>query len=329
MGPGDLEQALCGMDIPADPNVLAGIGKYEDAGVYKLNETTALVQTIDFFTPIVDDPRDFGRAAAANSLSDVYAMGGRPLTAMNVVCFPTKRLGIPMLRSILEGGLEIMREAGVALVGGHSVEDDEPKYGLAVTGLVHPERIMRNSSLRPGDRLVLTKAVGTGVVATALKGKLASAEVIEAMVRSMCTLNKVAAEIAVNFEVRACTDVTGFGLAGHLVEMARASSCKLRLDSDRVPILDGAMEAASMGLIPAGAHANRKFFGSWITLTSTAPLERQDLMFDPQTSGGLVFGIAADRASAFCEALLDAGVGMAAEIGEVPESHPEGHLEIV
>ena len=185
MGPGDLEQALCGMEIPTDPNVLAGIKGSEDAGVYKLNDTTALVQTIDFFTPIVDDPYVFGRVAAVNSLSDVYAMGARPLTAMNVVCFPIKKLGIEMLRAILQGGLEAMAEAGVALVGGHSVEDDEPKYGLSVTGLVHPERIMKNSSLQPGDRLILTKAVGTGVIATALKGGVASPESVEAMVRSM------------------------------------------------------------------------------------------------------------------------------------------------
>ncbi len=187
---------------------------------------------------------------------------------MNVVCFPIKKLGMQVLRAILQGGLEIMTEAGVALVGGHSVEDDEPKYGLAVTGLVHPERIMKNSSLRPGDRLILTKAIGTGVIATALKGEVASPESVDAMVRSMTFLNKIASEVAVNFDVRACTDVTGFGLAGHLVEMARASSCSLRLDSKRVPILADAVESASMGLIPAGTHTNRDFFGAWITLMS-------------------------------------------------------------
>jgi len=329
MGPGDLEQALCGMEIPADPNVLAGIRGSEDAGVYRLTDTTALVQTIDFFTPIVDDPRIFGRVAAANSLSDVYAMGARPLTAMNVVCFPIKKLGIQMLRAILQGGLEILAEAGVALLGGHSVEDDEPKYGLAVTGLVHPDRIMKNSSLQPGDRLILTKAIGTGIIATAFKGGVASPESVDVMVRSMSFLNKTASEVAVNFDVRACTDVTGFGLAGHLVEMARASSCSLRLDSTSVPILADALEAASMGLIPAGAHANRNFFGTWITLASTLSLERQDLMFDPQTSGGLVLGIRADRSAALRESLISAGVEIAAEIGEVLEHHPEGHVEIV
>ncbi len=174
MGPGDLEQALCGLDIPWDPNVLAGVTGSEDAGVYKITDDLAIVQTIDFFTPIVDDPLTFGMVAAANSLSDIYAMGGRPITAMNVVSFPTKKLGLQILRKILEGGLQILREAGVALVGGHSVEDEEPKFGLAVTGLIHPDHIMTNSGLQPGDHLILTKAVGTGIIATALKARLAS-----------------------------------------------------------------------------------------------------------------------------------------------------------
>ncbi len=185
----------------------------------KLMRDTAIVQTVDFFTPVVDDPRVFGMASAANSLSDVYAMGGRPITALNLVCFPVKKLGLDTLRSILDGGLEIMREAGVALIGGHSVEDDEPKYGLSVTGIVHPDRIMTNSGLKPGDRLVLTKAVGTGIIATALKAGLASESSVEAMARSMCAINKAASEAAIKFGVKGCTDITGFGLAGHLVEM--------------------------------------------------------------------------------------------------------------
>jgi|GEM_PF-3155710 len=214
MGPADLDQALCGLEIPFDANILAGVAGSEDAGVYRLSDDLALVQTVDFFTPIVDDPRIFGRVAAANSLSDVYAMGGRPITAMNVVCFPSKKLGIAVLRGILEGGLDILKQAGVALVGGHSVDDDEPKYGLSVSGLIHPDRIMTNSGLKPGDRLVLTKAVGTGVIATASKADLASLESTDAMVRSMCALNKEASEVAVRAGVRACTDITGFGLGG-------------------------------------------------------------------------------------------------------------------
>ena len=317
------------MDIPSDPNVLAGIAGSEDAGVYRLSDNIALIQTIDFFTPIVDDPLTFGKAAAANSLSDVYAMGGRPITAMNVVCFPVQKLGLKPLRSILEGGLEIMKEAGVALVGGHSVQDDEPKYGLSVTGLAHPDKIMTNAGLKPGDRLILTKAIGTGIIATAVKGGLASLPSVDAMVCSMCTLNRKASEIAVEFGARACTDVTGFGLAGHLVEMARASSCKIRIFAGAVPILDGASESASLGLIPAGAHANRKFFSSWITIHHEVPLVRTDLIFDPQTSGGLVIAIRSDAASDLVASLLEGGVKVAADIGEVLEHDPKGRVEVV
>jgi selenide, water dikinase len=301
----------------------------EDAGVYKISADLALVQTVDFFTPIVDDPRVFGRAAAANSLSDVYAMGGSPVTAMNIVCFPIRKLGLDILRNILEGGLEILREAGVALVGGHSVEDDEPKYGLSVTGLVHPDKIMTNSGLRPGDKLILTKAIGTGIIATAVKGGLASAESVEDMVRTMCTLNKKASEIAVLFGARACTDVTGFGLAGHLVEMARASKCRVRIRADAVPVLHGVLEAASMGLVPAGAHANRKHFSAWITVNTGMSLERADLMFDPQTSGGLLIGIPAAQTGDLVERLLSEGVAPMAEIGKVTGPDTDGHLEIV
>lgn len=305
------------------------MGGSEDAGVYKINEDLALVQTIDFFTPIVDDPTVFGRAAAANSLSDVYAMGGRPVTAMNVVCFPTGKLGLEILQQILEGGLQIMREAGVALVGGHSVQDDEPKYGLAVTGLVHPDKIMTNSGLRPGDRLIFTKAVGTGVIATAIKGGLASDGSVKAMIESMCNLNKTASEVAVNLGIRACTDVTGFGLAGHLVEMARASRCLMRIHAESVPVLEGALEAASMGLIPGGAHSNRKYFSEWIRVDAGVLLERADLMFDPQTSGGLIFGVRGDVAPSLLADLRSNGVAHVAEIGEVLRDEPEGGLEIV
>lgn len=329
MGPGDLEAALCGLDIPLNPNVLAGVTGSEDAGVYKINETTALVLTIDFFTPIVDDPRIYGMAAAANSLSDVYAMGGRPVTAMNVVSFPVKKLGIQVLRSILEGGLEVLRQADVALVGGHSVEDDEPKYGLSVTGLVHPDHIMTNSGLKPGDRLILTKALGTGIIATGLKAQLASSRATDAMVNSMCTLNKAASEIAVRFGVKACTDVTGFGLAGHLVEMARAGKCRIRINSGAVPLLEGAVDGASAGLIPGGAYSNRKFFGSWLSLDAAIPTAVADLVFDPQTSGGLILGVPADRAPGLLDALKAEGVEPVAEIGEVPDAHSDGYVDIV
>lgn len=329
MGPGDLDKALCGVDIPTDPNVLAGIEGSEDAGVYLLDENTALVQTIDFFTPIVDDPETFGMAAAANSLSDVYAMGGKPLTALNVVCYPISKLGVGPLRKILAGGAKIMREANVALVGGHSVEDDEPKYGLSVTGVVHPDRIMRNSGLQPGDKILLTKAVGTGLIATALKGSLASEGAIDAMVRSICTLNKVASEVAAGFNVKACTDVTGFGLAGHLAEMARASGCAVTLRMESVPALEGAMDAASMGLVPAGAHSNRNFFGGWCDIRDSVAPEKVDLAFDPQTSGGLILGVPGELSGELLSALKSSGVEIAAEVGEVTRSDPGGRVEIV
>lgn len=324
-----MDHVLCGLDVPQDPNILAGLAGSEDAGVYRLRDDLAIVNTIDFFTPIVDDPRTFGRAAATNSLSDVYAMGGRPVTAMNVVCFPSKKLGHEVLREILAGGLDILREAGVALVGGHSVEDDEPKYGLAVTGIIHPDRIMTNAGLQPGDALILTKPIGTGIIATAVKGRLASSEAVDAMIQSMTTLNRAASEVAVRFNVRACTDITGFGLAGHLVEMVRASRCRARINARAVPILKDAEDYASMGLIPAGAHGNRKFFGTWITVDSTVPLVRADLVFDPQTSGGLILGIPAPRAENVLTALRVEGVDHATLIGEVLEPHPEGLLEIV
>lgn len=329
MGPGDLDQALCGVEVPNDPNVITGFKGSEDAGVYRLDGETALVQTLDFFTPVVDDPRIFGRAAAANSLSDVYAMGGKPITAMNIVCFPSKKLGVTVLRAVLQGGLDILMEAGVALVGGHSVEDNEPKYGLSVTGIIHPDRVMKNSALQPGDRIVLTKAIGTGLVATAIKGGLAAQESIDAMVKSMCTLNRAASEAAIDLRVKACTDVTGFGLAGHLVEMARASKCHVRLASATVPILPGAIDAASMGLVPGGTHANRQYFGGWTAIDSQVSPVRVDLMFDPQTSGGLLLGIPAARADELLNALRERGVESATEIGEVLRAAPEGRVEIV
>lgn len=317
------------MDIPENPNVLAGVEGSEDAGVYKLDDQTAIIQTVDFFTPVVNDPVIFGRAAAANSLSDVYAMGGRPITALNIVCFPAEKLGLEMLRKILQGGLEIMREAGVALLGGHSVEDAEPKYGLSVTGVIHPEQIMKNSSLMPGDTLVLTKAIGTGLIAAALKGNLASQVSMEAMTKSMCTLNKTAAEVAVKLGVKACTDVTGFGLAGHLLEMARASGCRVRLDSSSVPILEGALEAASMGLVPAGTHSNRNFFSAWTQIDPAVSPENIDLMFDPQTSGGLLLAIPNERSEELLQSLDREGVAITAKIGQVLDFHPEGLVEIV
>jgi selenide, water dikinase len=311
-----------------DPNVLTGLDGSEDAGVYKLNEETALVQTIDFFTPIVDDPRIFGRAAAANSLSDVYAMGARPVTAMNVVCFPIRKLGIDVLRQVLEGGLDVLRQAGVSLIGGHSVEDDEPKYGMSVLGLVHPDKIMKNSSLKPGDQIVLTKPVGAGIIATLIKAGMATEKVMKHFEQTICALNDVASRIASKWNVQACTDVTGFGLAGHLTEMAVASKCRIRIKSDSVPLLEGATETASMGLVPAGMYANRDHYEPWVKTDGQVSETIKDLMFDPQTSGGLLLGVASRSARSVVDELRLAGVPAATIIGDVITDDPEGLLEI-
>ncbi len=308
--------------------MITGIGGSEDAGVYRISDNLAIVQTLDFFTPIVDDPYVFGQAAAANSLSDVYAMGGKPVTAMNIVCFPIARLGIEVLKEILRGGLDILKEAGVSLVGGHSVEDDEPKYGLSVTGLIHPEKVMTNSGLRPKDQLILTKAIGTGIIATAIKAGLASVDSARAMEQSMCMLNRDASEVAVQFGLEACTDITGFGLAGHLAEMARAGSCRIVVNASSVPVITQADEYARLGLIPAGAHNNRKHFSPWVTVGQDVPLETSDLMFDPQTSGGLLIGSPPEKSREILET-IKAHNGCASIIGQVLEGHPSGLVEII
>jgi selenide,water dikinase len=245
--------------FPTDENVLVGLDRADDAGVYRISDDLALIQTVDFFTPIVDDPYWFGQIAAANALSDVYAMGGTPKTAMNLVAFPVKEMDLSVLRQIIQGGLDKLSEAGVALIGGHSIEDKELKYGLSVTGTVHPARVLTKKSLRSGDRLVLTKPLGTGIVNTAIKAGMASLELTDKVTRLMAALNRDAAGIMSNFNVSACTDVTGFGLLGHLAEMVCGSAMSVRVFSRQVPLLTEALEFAAMGLIPAGAYKNREF----------------------------------------------------------------------
>ena len=245
--------------FPTDENVIVGLDRADDAGVYRISDELALIQTVDFFTPIVDDPYWFGQIAAANALSDVYAMGGTPKTAMNLVAFPVKDMEISVLRQIIQGGLDKLTEAEVVMIGGHSIEDKELKYGLSVTGIVHPAKVLTKKNLRPGDRLVLTKPLGTGIVNTAIKAALASAELTEKATRLMAALNRDAAGIMTHFEVGACTDVTGFGLLGHLAEMVLGSGTSARIYADRVPMIAEALEFAAMGLIPAGAYKNREF----------------------------------------------------------------------
>ena len=299
----------------SDPNVLVGIDTADDAGVYRLNDETALIQTLDFFTPIVDDPYLFGQIAATNSLSDVYAMGGRPLTAMNIVTFPICRLAPEVLLAILSGGQQKIAEAGAVMLGGHTIDDDEPKYGLSVTGVVHPDKVLTNAGARPGDALVLTKAIGTGVLYTAMRAEL-FATGVAAAAASMARLNKYAAEVMLRYPVNACTDITGFGLLGHAFELADASQVDLELDSREVPLLPEAAEAAAMGLVPAGAYANRDYLKQ-VDFQPAVPVNLQDLLFDPQTSGGLLISLPADRAAELVAELQSAGVTDAACIGRV------------
>ncbi len=294
-----------------------GLEAADDAGVYRLTPELALIQTVDFFTPIVNDPYQYGAIAAANALSDIYAMGGRPLMALNLVCFPQKTGNPETLKAILRGGLDKVHEAGALLVGGHSVDDAEMKYGLAVTGVVHPQRIFTKAGARPGDLLVLTKPLGTGIIATALKGRLASGEAEAAAIRVMSALNQAAAEALEGLTVHAVTDITGFGLLGHGLEMAKASQAEFTLYASRVPILSWAREYAAMGLVPAGSHANRRFCEDHLTLAPGVDPVTADLLSDAQTSGGLFIAIAPKDGEVLMARLKDAGVAEAALIGEV------------
>ncbi len=305
-----------------------GLETSDDAGVYQLTPDLALVQTVDFFTPIVDDPFTFGEIAVANALSDVYAMGGRPLTAMNLVAFPVKTLASSVLKDILLGGLSKMEEAGVTLVGGHTVDDPEIKYGLSVTGLVHPKKILSNAKAIPGDLLVLTKPIGTGIIATALKGRMASEKAVRQMVESMTALNRKASEKMQALGAHACTDITGFGLIGHGLEMANASHVGLRIWADKVPVFPEAMEYARIGLIPAGAYSNRQFFSCRMDVRSSVSPVLVDLFYDPQTSGGLLISLPPRKAEELVGELREGGNHLGAIVGEVVKE-PEGRMEIV
>jgi len=309
--------------IPTDENVMVGLDRADDAGVYRVSDDLALIQTVDFFTPIVDDPYWFGQIAAANALSDVYAMGGTPKTAMNLVAFPVKQMDLSVLRQIIQGGLDKLTEAGVVLIGGHSIEDKELKYGLSVTGFVHPSRVLTKKNLRPGDRLVLTKPIGTGIINTAIKAGMASAELTDRVTRLMAALNRDAAGVMSHFDVSACTDVTGFGLLGHLAEMVSGSGAGVRVFADQVPVIAEALEFAAMGLIPAGAYKNREFRESMVTFADTVERTRQDVLFDPQTSGGLLICVSAAHAVGIIAALKDSGIGDAADIGEILDGPQE------
>ena len=296
LGPGDLSDVLCGIDIPEGPDVIAGLTGFEDAGVYRLGPDLAIVQTVDFFTPVVNDPYHFGRIAAANALSDVYAMGGRPISALNIVCFSPKKFGTPVLKEILRGGIDTVRESGASLLGGHSVDDEEIKYGLSVTGLVHPERIVRNEGARPGDLLILTKPLGTGILVTALKGDLLSKETEERLIEVMSSLNARASVAMLSAGVHAATDVTGFGLAGHLNEMIK-ENLGAEIHTNRLPYFPEAEDLYAEGMLPSGFYRNKDFYTTHVEAQTKGFL--LDLVFDPQSSGGLLIALGEDDMDLF------------------------------
>jgi selenide,water dikinase len=297
--------------------VIVGLDRADDAGVYKITDDLAIIQTVDFFTPIVDDPYCFGQIAAANALSDIYAMGGVPKTAMNLVGFPLKKMDMSVLRQILEGGLDKMREAEVVLIGGHSIEDNELKYGLSVTGFVHPDRVLTKKNLRAGDQLILTKPLGTGIINTAVKAGLADEKTVVYVTKLMSSLNRDAAEVMSHYPVHACTDITGFGLLGHLAEMVQGSGFGIKLYAKQIPVIPQAFEYAAMGLIPAGAYKNREFREAFADFQPSVERGLQMILFDPQTSGGLLISVQKEKAQELLEQLRKKGMEDSAIVGEV------------
>ncbi len=310
-----------------DPNVLVGSATSDDAAVYKLSDDLALVLTTDFFTPIVDRPYDFGAVAAANALSDVYAMGGKPLTALNLVGFPDQKLGVEVLADILRGAADKAAEAGIAVVGGHTIKSEEPIFGLAVVGTVHPNKVLSNAGAKPGDALVLTKPIGLGIITTAAKNGEDKIGAIADAIRVMGTLNRAAAEVLAGFEVHALTDVTGFGLLGHLRNVTAASCVTARVHAAAVPVLPAAREYVRAGIAPGGTHANWKFLAEWVTFDPALPKEEQLLLCDAQTSGGLLASVPAADADRLVRALYAAGVRDAAVVGQV-EGPGKGRIEV-
>lgn len=281
---------------PFDPNLLVGFDQADDAGVYRLRDDLALVQTLDFFTPIVDDPFDYGRIAALNSINDVWAMGGTPITAMAITCFPKKGLDFAILGEIMRGGLSVLTENKVALVGGHSVDNEQIMFGYSVTGVIDPNKVATNAGAKPGDVIILTKPIGTGVISTGIKLAKAPAKVVEESIATMLTPGKYAAEAIVKFDVKAATDVTGFALLGHAWEVARASNVTIEIDSARVPLINGALELARAGLMTGADKTNREYVGAEIEVASTVDPNVMKLFYDPQTAGGLLLAISAETA---------------------------------
>ena len=309
-----------GLDVSDDENLLVGFESSDDAAVYRMTSEIALISTVDYITPPVDDPYWFGQIAAANSLSDVYAMGGKPLTALNLVMFPSKKLDMGILKEMLRGGSSKVKEAGASLAGGHSVDDNEPKYGLAVTGWVHPDRVLTNKGSRAGDALVLTKPLGTGVLFNAGRsGKLPYPE-LEAILPQVAALNSKAMEVALNFEIHACTDITGFGILGHSLEMAKGSGLQIDLIFDRLPLYPNALKMYQKGETTGSNKANRRLAQGFWKAAASLTAEEEDLLFDPQTSGGLLLAAPADQCNDLIAGLKEAGIEIAAHVGDVVEA---------
>lgn len=318
IGPGTLAGILESLPKFEDENLLVGIETSDDGAIYRVSDEVALIQTLDFFPPMVDDPYLFGQVAAANALSDIYAMGGEPKIALNIVAWPNC-VNPKFLGEILRGGADKVKESGAVLAGGHSIQDDVPKYGLSVTGFVHPDKIFKNCGARPGDVLILTKPLGTGIINTAVKAEMASEEAQKEVIRVMTTLNRKAKQVIQNYQVHSCTDVTGFGLAGHCIEMAEGSGVTIELKVKDLPVQKAAPEYAQMGLIPEGAYKNREFAGDKIELGDAAEY-LQDIFFDPQTSGGLLVSVSPEDGEQIIKELEKAGIETAyATIGYVTE----------
>lgn len=312
---------LGGLRQPHDPNLLVGIETADDAGVYLVREDLALVQTVDFFTPIVDDPYNYGRIAALNSINDVWAMGGVPITALAITCFPKKGLDFAILGEIMRGGLDVLIENGVALVGGHSVDDQQIMFGYAVTGTVDPHKIATNRGARAGDTIILTKPLGTGVISTGIKFGKAAPEVVEASLATMLLAGREAAAAMREFDVKGATDITGFGLLGHAWEMARASGVTIEIDSSRVPLIPGALEMAGQGLLTSGDKSNRKYVGDDVEIGGEVGKESASLFFDPQTAGGMLIAIPPGQAGELLARLRET-YAMASIIGRATERGP-------
>jgi len=319
MSPADLVEVLQALPRIEDENLIVGMETIDDAGVYRLNDEIALVQTIDVFTPIVDEPYIYGSIVAANSMSDVYAMGGKPLLAMNVIGFPIKELDASIMTEILKGGMAKVKEAGVILVGGHTIDDPELKYGLSITGIISPDKVIINANAKAGDKLILTKPLGMGIIGSAIKAEILSRddELVKEACEVMQALNKTASELMQEVGVNACTDITGFGLLGHAFEMAKGSEVALSISASKVPILNGIYELAEPDAVPGRSYVNQEFLADSVQISANIPVELAGILFDPQTSGGLLISVEDRKADLLLSKLHTAGVKEAAIIGEV------------